>query len=132
MYLTSNSNLSNRIELTPKELQKSVGVISLLSAYQIFALTDSRGRLSLQNRCKLPYEKEPFRRAFLLYLLSQRSAIIQHERAVKKQNVIRIFEIDQRRTRPLIAEHLQIGTLNISDIHHGDLPISLREQRNQA
>ncbi len=55
-----NSNLSNRIELTPKDLQKSVGVISLLSAYQIFALTDSRGRLSLQNRCKLPCEKQPF------------------------------------------------------------------------
>ena len=31
----SNSNLSNRIELTPKDLQKSVGVISLISAYQI-------------------------------------------------------------------------------------------------
>ena len=29
-----NSNFSNRIELTPKDLQKSVGVISLFSAYQ--------------------------------------------------------------------------------------------------
>ena len=62
-----NSNLSNRIELTPKDLQKSVGVISLLSAYQIFALTDSRGRLSLQGEIKLPYENLPLAKPFILY-----------------------------------------------------------------
>ena len=33
-------------EITPTDF--SVGVISLFSAYQIFALSDSRGRLSLQ------------------------------------------------------------------------------------
>ena len=49
----------------PRQIfKKSVGVISLFSAYQIFALSDSRGRLSLQNRCKLPYEKRPLPVAF--------------------------------------------------------------------
>ena len=32
-YNSINLSLSIRIELTPKDLQKSVGVISLLSAY---------------------------------------------------------------------------------------------------
>jgi len=47
---------------TPTE--KSVGVISLFTADQIFVFSDSRGRLSLQGEIKLPYEKHPFASAF--------------------------------------------------------------------
>ena len=50
----------------PDRPWKSVGVISLLSAYQIYTFTDSRGRLSLQIKCKLPYEKYALASAFLL------------------------------------------------------------------
>ena len=42
---------------TPTDL--TVGVICLLSAYQIFVLTGRRGRRPLQGKIKLPYEKEP-------------------------------------------------------------------------
>ena len=94
-----NSNLSNRIELTPKDLQKSVGVISLLSAYQIFALTDSRGRLSLQNRCKFSYEKKPLAGLFFMILYSKRflhlfDASVADALAVKIHGVIRAVAED--------------------------------------
>ena len=49
---------------TPTE--KSVGVISLFTADQIFVFSDSRGRLSLQGEIKLPYENAPKTEPFLL------------------------------------------------------------------
>ena len=49
----------------PDRLFLSVGVNYLFSMDQIFALTDSRGRLSLQGEPKLPYEKEPLRALFI-------------------------------------------------------------------
>ena len=54
------------VEQNKRTPTKSVWVISLLSTYQIYSFTDSRGRLSLQCTFQLPYEKEPFASAFLV------------------------------------------------------------------
>ena len=56
----------SRIERTPTDFEKSVGVISLLSVDQIYTFTDSRGRLSLQKRRKRPYEESALS-AFLCF-----------------------------------------------------------------
>ena len=44
---------------------KSIGDYYLFSVDQIFALTDSRGRRSLQGKIKHPYEKFAFASDFL-------------------------------------------------------------------
>ena len=64
--------------MNPDRLLKSVGVISLLSAYQIFVFSDSRGRLSLQGEIKLPYEKSAFRRVFLCRKLNKKTKCNLH------------------------------------------------------
>ena len=50
----------------PRQTLQSAGVNYLFSVDQIFALTDRRGRRSLQREIKLPYEKSAFPRAFFL------------------------------------------------------------------
>ena len=51
---------------TPTDFEKSLSGLSICFCVLNFLLTDSRGSLPLQNRCKLPYENQPFPALFCM------------------------------------------------------------------
>ena len=60
-------HLSQRARLFVSSIITQIGRENKFSA-EILFVADSRGRLSLQNRCKLPYEKEPKCRLFVIHI----------------------------------------------------------------
>ena len=63
---------SSMTKRTPRDFQKSLGVISLFFEYQIYTFADSRGRLSLQEIANFLMRSPLYASAFNITLLQMR------------------------------------------------------------